>query len=126
MTSDSSVSIQSRSAVKHELITYSASGGNSKVWAGEAFYYPDEDFFQVQLAVFPFPYFVTRNKGSSCHYTVWAQRVRNSEPAKFRRPVGRGTVTKAEGNQQLTNFIQIDIPLLGLSQAPLLCLFPAH
>lgn len=115
-------------STKHEVVTFgkSDSGHVQKQWAGEAFYYPDDDFFQLQLAIFPFPYFLTRNKDSASQYTVWAQKARDSNPARFRRPVGKGAVstTMDSTGKPLSNYVEIDIPLLGLKNSPLVCLFP--
>ncbi|MCX6117358.1 MAG: hypothetical protein NT027_07450 [Proteobacteria bacterium] len=117
-------------STKHEVVVFKPTDGDpkQKVWAGEAFYDPSEDYFQLQLAIFPFPYFLTKNKESATTYTVWAQKVKDSSPVRFRRPVGRGnvTATKDSDGKQLSNYLEIDIPLLGLRHRPLLCLFPSN
>lgn len=108
---------------KHEVITGTITHGKieGRQWAGEAFYYPEDDYFQLQLAIFPFPYYVCRNKDSSSHYTVWAQKVKDVYPVLFRRPVGVGVI-----ENDLKNYLEIHIPLLGLPVNPLLCLFPVR
>ncbi len=129
MSESTNIEINPRlSPTKHELmvVTKSTGGLIQKQWAGEAFYHPDEDYFQLQLAIFPFPYFMTRNKDSKEHYTVWAQKVHGKAQATFRRPVGRGKITSSESSQQLFNYVEIDVPLLGLRQSPMVCLFPSH
>lgn len=119
-------------STKHEVMIYGKSEGvgkdvgRTKQWAGEAFYYPEGDYFQLQLAIFPFPYFLTRNRDSANCYTVWAQKVKDAVPVRFRRPVGRGvvTITKELNDTVESNCIEVEIPLFGLKSNPMVSLFP--
>lgn len=108
-------------ARKHEIITGQLTNGklDRSFWSGEALYYPGEDYFQLRLAVFPFPYYLTRNKDSDSEYTVWAQKVNDVTPALFRRPVGRAGVCP-----QMKTHLEVQVPLLNLKWNPYVCLFP--
>jgi len=106
---------------KHEVITGILVDGRIErpFWAGEAFYFPEDDYFKLHLSIFPFPYYITRNKDSDRIYTVWAQKVKDVTPALFRRPVGKARVADTT-----KTYLEVEIPLINLRANPFLCLFP--
>lgn len=89
-----------------------------QVRAGDAFLHEDDDYYVLKLALFPFSYFIRKNKESDNQYTVFAKRVFHDDAARLQDPIGRARLCN-----DIKTHLQINIPLLRLNLY--MCLFPA-
>ena len=105
---------------KHNIVWAKNNEGklSRQVRAGDAFLHEGDDYYVLKLAVFPFSYFIRKNKDSEGRYTIFAKRVTHGDEVRLQDPIGRAMLL-----DDLKTHLQLNIPLLRLNLY--MSLFPA-
>ena len=84
---------------------------NNQKYAGVSYYKEDEDFFRLQLNIFPnISYFVRKNR-SNDGYTIFSKMIKTSEGVNFQNPVGYARVLEKIRTHMHLKFDVLNISL---------------
>ncbi len=58
-------------------------------WAGNAYYYPEQDYFEMLLSIFERPWFLSPNHNRPGTYTIYRRKHSGGDFGQFSAPIGK-------------------------------------
>ncbi|MBP9709080.1 MAG: hypothetical protein KBD78_15700 [Oligoflexales bacterium] len=106
---------------KHEIVTGNLVNGKieNPFWAGEAFYFSEQNYFEMHISLFDIPWYASKNKESDS-YTIFKEKIEENGKLRFRCPLGKAFIS-----DKFKSYLKISVPLWNPSYQPYINLYPS-